>query len=145
MNLTKAQKALRNILIVVALSGLIVGLALWVRGDAASANAVWMGATIPVLAVLIVEIITSLRRGDFGLDVVAALSMIAALLFGEMLAAAVVALMYSGGQALEAFAERRARSEMTALLSRVPRTAVRHRDGQLEEVALDLIVPGGPG
>ena len=142
MNLTKAQKALRNILIVVALSGLIVGLALWVRGDAASANAVWMGATIPVLAVLIVEIITSLRRGDFGLDVVAALSMIAALLFGEMLAAAVVALMYSGGQALEAFAERRARSEMTALLSRVPRKVMRHRDGGLEEIALDDVRPG---
>ena len=31
---------------------------------------------------------------------------------------------------------------MTSLLSRVPRMAVRHRDGQLEEVALDLIQPG---
>ncbi len=50
--------------------------------------------------------------------------------------------MYAGGQYLEAFAERHARREMTALLSRVPRTAMRHRDGQLEEVALDLILPG---
>ena len=31
---------------------------------------------------------------------------------------------------------------MTALLSRAPRTTVRHRDGQLEEVAVDLILPG---
>ena len=31
---------------------------------------------------------------------------------------------------------------MTALLSRVPRTAIRHRDGQLEEVALELLQPG---
>jgi heavy metal translocating P-type ATPase len=30
---------------------------------------------------------------------------------------------------------------MTALLARVPRVALRHRDGQLEEVALDLILP----
>ncbi len=50
--------------------------------------------------------------------------------------------MYAGGQFLESYAERAARREMTALLSRVPRTAVRHRDGRLEEVALDLIVPG---
>ena len=31
---------------------------------------------------------------------------------------------------------------MTALLSRVPRTALRHRDGRLEEVALGYIEPG---
>ena len=91
---------------------------------------------------LIVQIITSLRRGDVGLDIVAALSMTAALVFGENLAAAVVALMYAGGQYLESFAERHARREMTALLSRAPRTAVRHRDGTLEEVDLDAIEPG---
>ena len=83
---------------------------------------------------LIVQIVTSLRRGDVGLDIVAALSMTAALVFGEHLAAAVVALMYAGGQYLESFAERHARREMTALLSRAPRTAVRNRDGTLEEV-----------
>ena len=50
--------------------------------------------------------------------------------------------MYAGGQYLESFAERHARREMTALLSRVPRTAVRHRDGALEEVGLDAIRAG---
>ena len=68
--------------------------------------------------------------------------MAAALIVGEELAAVVVALMYAGGQFLEAFAERHARREMTALLARVPRTAVRYRADGLEEVALDLIVPG---
>jgi heavy metal translocating P-type ATPase len=97
---------------------------------------------VPVLLALVAEIVTSLRRGDVGLDVVAGLSMTAALVFGEELAAAIVALMYAGGRLLEAYAERRARREMTALLSRVPRTAVRHRDGQLEEVPLDLILAG---
>ena len=95
-----------------------------------------------MLLVLLIEIVTSLRRGDVGLDVVAALSMGGALAFGEHLAAVVVALMYAGGQYLESFAERRASREMTALLSRVPRTALRHRDGRLEEVALGYIEPG---
>ena len=97
---------------------------------------------IPVLAVLLIEIVVSLRRGDVGLDIVAALSMLAALVFAEYLAAAVVALMYAGGQYLESFAERRASREMTALLARVPRSAIRYRDGRLEEIALDAIEPG---
>ena len=73
----------------------------------------------------------SLLRGEVGLDIVAALSMSAALIFGEYLAAVVVAVMYSGGTFLERFAEGRARREMRALLGRVPRTAMRHRNGGL--------------
>ena len=57
-------------------------------------------------------------------------------------AAVVVALMYAGGQYLESFAGGRARREMTKLLSRVPRTALRHRAGLLEEVGLDVLEPG---
>jgi heavy metal translocating P-type ATPase len=68
--------------------------------------------------------------------------MTAALVFGETLAAAVVAVMYSGGTFLESFAEGRARREMRDLLSRVPRTATRYKNGGLEEVALDAIQPG---
>src|SRR4030095_1104078 len=64
------------------------------------------------------------------------------LVFGEYFAAAVVAVMYSGGQYLESFAERRASREMTALLTRVPRRAVRYRNGRLEEVDLDAIEAG---
>ena len=106
------------------------------------ADAIWVAATLPVLAALIAEIVSSLRRGDVGLDIVAALSMTAALVFGESLAAAVVALMYSGGQYLEAFAEQRARREMTALLARAPRSAMRYRDGALDEVAVEALLPG---
>ncbi len=95
-----------------------------------------------MLAALVIEILRSLARGEVGLDIVAALSMSAALNFGETLAAAVVAVMYSGGTFLESFAEGRARREMRDLLSRVPRTATRHRDGGLEEVPLEAIAPG---
>jgi heavy metal translocating P-type ATPase len=122
--------------------GLAAGLAARVEGFNDWASGIWMAVTLPVLLALLAEIVISLRRGDVGLDVVAALSMSAALAFGEALAASIVALMYAGGQYLESFAERVARREMTALLSRVPRTALRHRGGQLEEVALDRIVPG---
>jgi heavy metal translocating P-type ATPase len=125
-----------------AVLGLTGGLAARLLGLGSWPEAIWAAATLPVLLALLAEIVTSLRRGDVGLDIVAALSMTAALAFGQALAASIVALMYAGGQYLEAFAERRARREMTALLARVPRMAIRHRDGRLEEVALDLIRPG---
>jgi heavy metal translocating P-type ATPase len=142
MDVLRALKVVRPFLAGLAASGLLAGIAAKVAGRDEAAAAVWAAATLPVLIALLVEIVTSLRRGEVGLDIIAGLSMATALIFGENLAAAIVALMYAGGQYLEAYAERAARREMTALLSRVPRTAIRHRDSQLEEVAVDLVSPG---
>ena len=142
MEAARTLKIIRPYLAGLAALGLAVGFAVRFVGLGAWSDVIWAAVTVPVLLALLTEIVTSLRRGDLGLDIVAALSMTAALLVGQDLAAAIVALMYAGGQLLEAFAERAARREMTALLARVPRVALRHRDGQLEEVALDLILPG---
>ncbi len=133
---------LKTALLLGATTGLFAGLVAYAAGRADLADLIWMTGVLPALAALLVEILRSLRAGEIGLDIVAALSMTAALVFGETLAAAVVAVMYSGGTFLEAFAEGRARRSMQDLLSRVPRTATRHRDGGLEEVPLDAIAPG---
>jgi heavy metal translocating P-type ATPase len=137
-----AHKYARPVLASLAAVGLAAGFIAKLAGLGAWSDVTWAAVTVPVLLALLIEIVTSLRRGDIGLDIIAALSMSAALVFGQELAAAIVALMYAGGQYLESYAERQARREMTALLSRVPRTAIRHRDSKLEEVALDLIMPG---
>jgi heavy metal translocating P-type ATPase len=136
------QDRFKVALLVIALAGLVGGIALSLSGLTEAADLVWTTGVLPVLAGLIIEIARSLRKGEVGLDIVAALSMSAALIFDETLAAAVVALMYSGGTFLESFAEGRARREMHNLLSRVPRTASRRSDGTLEEVPLDDIRPG---
>jgi heavy metal translocating P-type ATPase len=133
---------LRPFLVAWPLIGLAAGLAARLAGHEGLAAAFWIAASTPVLAVLLAEIVGGLRRGDFGLDIVAALSMSAAIVIGEHLAAAIVALMYAGGQYLESFAERRAQREMTALLARVPRSAMLHADGALVEVPLERIEPG---
>ncbi|MBZ0139445.1 MAG: HAD-IC family P-type ATPase, partial [Pseudorhodoplanes sp.] len=133
---------LRAVLVVVPLAGLVAGFAARVWGTGEWSGRLWAAAALPVLVALIAEIWSSLRAGKFGLDIVAALSMTAALVFGEYLAAVIVALMYAGGQYLESFAEGRARHEMQALLERAPRTAMRYKDGELEEVGIDVIVPG---
>jgi heavy metal translocating P-type ATPase len=126
----------------VALTGLIFGVFLQTTGREEWAVWVWAGTTLPVLLSLAVEIVTKLRRGELGLDIVAALSMTAALAIGETLAAAIVAIMYAGGEYLEHLAGRRARREMTALLGRVPRTALRHGTNDIEEVPVEAIRAG---
>ena len=137
----RALYGAKVVVLLCTVAGLLSGLGLQFGGKPGLADIVWIAGVVPALAALLIEILRSLGRGEVGLDIVAALSMSAALIFGETLAAAVVAVMYSGGTFLESFAEGRARREMRDLLSRVPRTATRHRDGELEDVPLDAIAP----
>ena len=136
------KRLLRPVMVGIPLLGLAGGFVAQLAGYGSAAGWIWGGATLPVLVALLVQIVVSMWRGEFGLDIVAALSMAGALIFGEQLAAVVVALMYAGGQHLENFAEGRARREMTKLLSRVPRNALRHQNGLLEEVGLAELEPG---
>src|SRR5687768_15369649 len=99
----------RQLLVIIAAATLAGGLAAQLLGSSRMATWIWIGGISPVLATLIIEIVVSLRRGEVGLDIVAALSMGGSLVVNEPLAGSVVALMYAGGQYLEAFAQRRAR------------------------------------
>jgi heavy metal translocating P-type ATPase len=133
---------IKFLLFLISLCGLIFGLlAPWIGLDGVQ-SAIWGSSTAVVLAALLLEIVTSLSKGEVGLDIVAALSMSAALLFGETLAGAVVSVMYAGGQLLESFAESRARSEMKALLGRAPQKALRYTDGHMAEVPIAELKPG---
>ena len=136
------MNSLRIFLFLVAAIGLAAGFAVPLAGWGGVQSLVWGATGGLLLAFLLWEIITSLLEGEIGLDIVAGLSMSAALFFGETLAAAVVGLMYAGGQLLEDFAANRARADMRALLARVPKTALRYDDGHLAEVPIDDIVAG---
>lgn len=85
-------------LLAVAAAGLVLGLVFHLAGQAGVARLLWAVATAPVLIALLVQIVRSLFRGELGLDIVAALSMSAALAFGETLAAVIVALMYTAAR-----------------------------------------------
>ena len=123
-------------------TALSVGLGVMAMGDHSEAVWIFTAGIIPVLIALVVSIIRSLVRREFGLDIIAALSMSGALLANEALAGVVVALMYSGGQLLEDYAQGRARREMTALLGRVARTAQVYRGAGLVETPIDQLLPG---
>jgi heavy metal translocating P-type ATPase len=81
-------------------------------------------------------------RGEFGSDLLAALSIVTSVALGEYLAGALVVLMLSGGQALEAYAVRRARSVLEALAKRMPTVAHRREDGALVDIALEAVAVG---
>ncbi len=131
-----------RILAALSLLGIVAGGVFALTGDTDTGNAIW-GATIAVMLVpLTWEVARSLLHGDVGVDVIALLAMAGALATGENLAGAIVALMLSGGNALEDAAAGRARRDLTALLERAPRTARRHVGDTWEEVPVDALAPG---
>jgi hypothetical protein len=83
-----------------------------------------------------------LLAGRLGVDAVAFVSMSAALLLGEPLAGAVVAVMYAGGNLLEDFAVARAERDLKSLVDRAPRVAHRRIDTLIEDVAVDQVAIG---
>ena len=88
---------------------------------------------------LVISLAVKLIRRQFGSDLLAGISIVASVLLGEYLAGALVVLMLSGGEALEAFALGRASSVLQALARRMPLQAHRRVDGEVVEVALDEV------
>ena len=125
-----------------ALASLLVGGVAWLAGAAGTAEIFWGLTTVAVLAPLAFTVIANLRRGEVGVDVIALLAMAGSLLLGQYLAGAVIALMLSGGQALEAFAGTRARRDLAALLARAPREVHRYENGQLTSPAIEEVAAG---
>jgi len=125
-----------------ALLGTLAGGACHLAGAAAAGDALWIAVVAGTLVPVAWSVARTLARGDVGVDVIALLAMAAALLGGELLAGAVVAVMLLGGNALEAFAAGRAERELTALLRRAPRIAHRRTDSTWEEVPVESVLPG---
>jgi heavy metal translocating P-type ATPase len=136
------ERILRSTLVVVAICGLAAGILARVAGRADLADLFWTIATAPVAAALAVFIVRDLRAGRFGVDAIALLSMTAALVLGEPLAGAVVALMYAGGNVLEDVAVLRAEHDLRALVDRAPRVAHRRVETGIEDVPVGDIAVG---
>ncbi|MDQ2699197.1 MAG: heavy metal translocating P-type ATPase, partial [Actinomycetota bacterium] len=80
----------------------------------------WVGA---VVIWTLVGMIRDVLKGHVGLDILAVVAMVATLAVDEYVASLIIVLMLSGGEALEDFAQRRAKRDLTALLDRSPRIA----------------------
>jgi heavy metal translocating P-type ATPase len=93
---------------------------------------------------LLFDLLAKLLRREFGSDLLAGISIVTSVVLGylngsagsEYLAGALVVLMLSGGEALEAYAVRSASSVLEALSQRMPSLAHRRMNGQMTDVAL---------
>jgi heavy metal translocating P-type ATPase len=124
------------------LSLIVAGGALHLAGAPGAGDAVWAATVALMLVPLTVSIARTLASGRVGVDAIALIAMAGALAVGQYLAGAVIALMLSGGNALEATASRRARHELTALLERMPTVAHRRGAGGWEEVPVAELAVG---
>lgn len=106
--------------------------------------ATWVGGgyALAVAAGYVVRMVRTLLTGRVGVDLLAIVAIAATVLTGEIAAALVVILMLSGGEALEDYANRRARRELDALLKRDPRSAHRLAGDEVEEVPVDAVRVG---
>ena len=124
-------------------AALLVGGGAWLLGQHQTAHGIWAAALLVVGVPLVRSVAQRIRRGQPGADVIALLAIAGALALGEYLAGAVIALMLSGGDYLDARAFGRARRELGALVERAPTIAHRERpDGLLADVAAGLVTPG---
>lgn len=129
---------------------LVASLGLWLTGRGDLANWVLLAVVLLGGIPLLWETIQQFFHKEFSVDVIAILAIGGSVLLGQYLAGALVVLMLSGGEALEAYALRRARSSLSALAERAPRTAHMWRGEELVsipaeqvEVGMEIVVKPG--
>jgi heavy metal translocating P-type ATPase len=122
---------------VLAIAGIGVSLLQRLAGAANTAADVPLLIVLAAGGVLLVPpLVWNALHARFGSDQLAGISIVASVLLHEYLAGAIVVLMLSGGETLEAFVVARATSALRALASRVPTLAHRVRNGAIEEIAV---------
>ncbi len=78
----------------------------------------------------------------FGIETLMSVAVIGALLLGAAEEAALVIALFAVGEWLEGVAAGKARAGVEALVSKLPREALRERGDQLERVSAETLVPG---
>ncbi len=125
------------IVVATVLVALLV-LALLLTGNALAAQWLASAFALGIAALTSVGMVRDIMRGNWGIDILAVTAIVATVSVGEYLAGLVIVLMLSGGEALEDYAEGRARRELTSLLDRSPQTAHRYTRSTAE--ATDVAV-----
>jgi len=138
----RERRDLSHILLGVSIVGLLTGGVLRWAGNVDAANIAWAATTVIGIIPMAREVIGGLIRRQPGVDLIALLAMVGALALGEYIAGAVIALMLASGDTLEAYADRRAHRELSALLERAPQSVTRYEDGELVVRPIEDVATG---
>jgi heavy metal translocating P-type ATPase len=104
----------------------------------------WLLGSAAVLAALplVKDMWQDIRSGKYGIDILAITAIVASVWLGEYWAAIVIAIMLTGGEALEDYAEHRAKSELDALLTKAPQKATVLRGRKIIELSVGQVQTG---
>lgn len=91
---------------------------------------------------LVWGMVQNIRDGKYGVDILAATAILSSVALKEYWTGIVIVLMLTGGEALEDYAERRAKRELTALLDKKPQEAHVLRGKKTVDVRADSVVVG---
>lgn len=128
----------RLILVGISLTAIILYILLRITAIASPNLPLWIAiilAGVPSIFYILVKLL----KGDIGADLLAAIAIITAVILGQYLAAVIVILMLTGGQALETYAMRKASAVLLALSERMPLIAHRRVSGGIEDIPLQDI------
>lgn len=120
----------------------IIALALDLKGYDTIAH--WMLGITAILAALplLKDMVNDLRTGSYGIDILAITAIVASVWLQEYWAAIVIVIMLTGGEALEDYAEHRAKTELDALLTRAPQKATVLRGRKTVEIPVHQVEVG---
>lgn len=126
------------------LVGLATGVMLWLTGAEMALGVTAYLVLGIVIVITAIDMFKDLMRGHWGLDILAVIAMIATLAVQEYVAGLIIALMLTGGEALEDLAARRASRELDQLLNRAPAFAGRIHPvtGEVERIAIEEVKVG---
>lgn len=98
---------------------------------------VTLTGTLMALSML-VEMIKTLRAGNYGVDLLAITAVAATLAVGQYWASMIVLIMLVGGESLEDYAAKKAHTELKALLDNSPQTAHKlTKDGETSDISVE--------
>lgn len=95
-----------------------------------------------VIVPICYRMIKSIINKNYGLDILAVTAVVSALALGEYLAAMVIIIMLTGGEALEDYAQERAKKELNELLKRAPKIAHIKKGKEYIDVPIASVVVG---
>jgi heavy metal translocating P-type ATPase len=125
-----------------AMIAALVALGLDLAGQDLAAHIIL--GTVSILAVLplLKDMWEHLRSGGYGIDILAVTAIVTAVLLKEYWAAIIIVIMLTGGEALEDYAEHRAKAELDTLLTKAPQRATILRGRKTIEMPARDVEPG---
>lgn len=125
-----------------AIAAVLLAIGLQLMGYHTAAKMVLGAIALIEVIPLLIDMYKSLRSGTYGIDLLAATAIISSVILGQFWAAIVIVLMLTGGEALEDYAEKRAKSELNELLKNAPQKAKVIRKKKTIEIKVDEIRVG---